>query len=182
MKKSLFQTGISFLFLLLLFSCEDALDGMVSPAYPTGVIIAPGGGVNTHWQFINTTVGKADGDYCIGSNPTTNTHIYITVADGVVVGLWGSQFQAFAALPNTSGIKKHDFELANPTDPIPGQPFACTLPQLTLEGSRCDYFEVFYASDPQTLDEVSIHVAQPKFTRTCIPYTGQFNVYVPMSF
>ena len=175
MKKPMLLIGFYALLLLLNFSCEDAMEGDMIPATTASQDLVLTSNTYTHWVFRFDTEGKADGSYVIGTNPDTHSNIHINLTDGVVADAWATQSGYFAANTSTPQTN-HSLGLTGQIDPVPGQPLAEVLPQL----SGCPY-EVFCHADPQTFQTKCIHVLQPKSQRLCIPRAGEIKVYVPLS-
>lgn len=177
MKKQLL---LPFLFLLFNVSCEDPLEGNIVP-YNTNI-----GGLEanpyTHWMFTYfSTEGKPDGNHILGTNPTSGSIIHVEISDGVVVDAWATQPRSVTTQLQSKVTQSNgQFGFTSPIDPVPGQPIAAVLPDLTVKKGACTY-DVFTHPDPQTLDNKSIHIEQPKSVRLCFPYSGPITVYVPFS-
>lgn len=184
MKKQLL---LPILFLLFNISCEDSLEGNITPSTTNiGDFENPSNEV-LYWKFSFLTVGKGNNTYQVGTNPTSKSVIYVKINDGVIIDAWaenGKYLTIKTSGSTSQATQSYPFELTTPGHTTHGQPSEAPLPKLSGCSSK------FYPLDPQTKDEKCITVHQYTLTTSCtlpkriIPTystTEDTWIYVPQS-
>ena len=202
MKKHFLWFGL----LLIIVSCEDTMEGDIVPRHPDTTSDLGKFSINpyapyTHYEFVFSTEGKADGSCFIGTNPASGSDIYIEIKNGVAVDAWAEQPAALI----TRNTAQASAALGFTTPPVHGQPQLVVLGQIAPLPDFC--YQWFSHPDPQTQQDRWIMVVQPAWEpgitwaaaaagsseaaavhqsatmalQPCIPSPGEVQVYVPIA-